>query len=596
MKPTYCLEWLGPGDAGRAARLERLVYPRRERTGRRDIHEQLSVAEAAGENLSAGLFAGPRLVGYSLRFLEADRRRICTYLGIAQPPGIELSGPGIYMADIAVHPDHRRETGLLIARMAVAGHTREDLRELPMEAVSTRRLAAFWTMRIKALARVGLRLVRQQEFHDADLKRTLCWLQFEYRARTASSPCRTLDGALKSVRDHDSELGPLRIGILDRVADWPLLEPHWDRLLARTPGATVFYSYAFLSVWWRQLVLSGSLLLIVVLAGDVVRAIAPMQIVRQRWLGREYRCLGFLGQPTEVDRPVLIAPEHEDVMAQAVADHVMGERDRWDCAIIYDQPPDSPFLRAMALRLRSVDMIVTLPEGPACPSVEMSGDWTAYLAGRSRAQRRSGRRHEMRLRAAGTLAMETCDCGEHPDEMLERYARLEERSWKPAAGLGVAKTSTHLAFWRTLVRRYSSEGAAHFRFLVLDGQDIAATFGLLWNRCFYSLHIVHDQARAHYSPGFVLTQLELQEAFRRGDYRCVDYLGGFLSNKRGWATHTFVTTALYAHPRDILGRCFHGYYFRLKPCLKRQLSRLGVLDTLLDAKKALATRCGWYRW
>jgi CelD/BcsL family acetyltransferase involved in cellulose biosynthesis len=593
MNGGYRLRWLGPADATAVASLERCVYPRAQRTGRRLIAEDLVRAEADGRNLSAGLFCNGRMVGYSLRFLEPDRRRICAVVGIPEPAGIDLSGPGIFMADIAVHPRHRLRTGLLITRMALAGHAREDLSGLPMEAFSTEALMTFWRSRAGTLARIGLRLAGTEAFYEPDLRQTLYWLHFEPRPRVGGHRERPLRRVLNSVRPGAGGDGSLQIGILDRIEHLPLLEEHWRRLLRLTPSATVFSSMEFLATWWRQLVLDGELMIVVVLAGDDVRAIAPLQITPQRWLGREYRCLGFLGHPAEVDRPLLIAPEPSPASA-LIADYLMALRARWDCVVLHEQPAEHPFPAELARRLSEAGLHATLSSGPLCPRVDVSGRWEDYLKRLSRGQRKSARRHELRLRSAGDLALETVDSDDGVAAAFERYLRLEQRSWKPAAGLGVAKTSAHRAFWRTLVSRFASRSGVQFRFLTLGGHDIAGTFGLLWNGCYYSLHIVHDRDWADYSPGYVLTHLELQQAFARTDCRWVDYLGGFLANKRGWATEQRPTQTLYAHPRDLRGRGFHGYYFGVKPALKRQLSRLGMLNMALNAKSEITAR--WWRW
>jgi CelD/BcsL family acetyltransferase involved in cellulose biosynthesis len=592
MNAGYHLRWLGPADAARVARLERRVYPRAQRTGRNLIAEDLIRAEAEGRNLSAGLFRNGHMVGYSLRFLEPDRRRICAIVGIPEPAGIDLSGPGIFMADIAVHPRHRLRTGLLMTRMALAGHAREDLRGLPMEAFSTEALMAFWRSHPGTLARIGLRLASTEAFYDPDVQQTLYWLHFEPRPRVRGRSERSLRRMLKSVRPAGSD-GNLEIGVLDRLEHLTLLEAAWSRLLRRTPSATVFSSPEYLAIWWRQLVLDGELVIVVVLAGGEVRAIAPMQIIPQRWLGRDYRCLGFLGHPAEVDRPLLIAPDPE-AASVLIADYLMDLRALWDCVVLHEQPADHPFPAELARRLGDAGLQVSLAPGPVCPRVDVSGRWEDYLKRLSRGQRKSARRHELRLRRAGDLVLDTVDTEAGVAAAFERYLRLERRSWKPAAGLGVAKNSAHRAFWRTLVSRFASRSGAQFRFLTLNGQDIAGTFGLSWNGCYYSLHIVHDRDWADYSPGYVLTLLELQQAFARADCRWVDYLGGFLANKRGWATEQQLTRTLYAHPPDLRGRGFHGYYFRVKPALKRQLSRLGMLDAALDAKSGLASR--WRQW
>lgn len=133
-----------------------------------------------------------------------------------------------------------------------------------------------------------------------------------------------------------------------------------------------------------------------------------------------------------------------------------------------------------------------------------------------------------------------------------------------------------------------------FRFLTVNGADIAATLGIHWRGCLYSLHIAHDRAWDGSSPGFVLTALELEDAFARDDCDRVDYLGGFLGNKRGWATEWRATTALFAQPATVGGCAYHLYHFRGKQLLKSGLTRIRLLRPALRWQRALSRRTRRY--
>lgn len=417
------------------------------------------------------------------------------------------------------------------------------------------------------------------------------------KATGASAPMRPATGlpaALKSVRAYyRPPASPLHVGYLDNVTDWQLLEPWWDDLLARTPGATVFSSYAYLNTWWRRIAPEGELFLVVVLTGDAVQAIAPMFISPLKWLGRKSPSLRFLGMSPEVDRPVPLIAADDHVSAEIIADYLFAQGHRWDCALLLEQQSTSELLARINNRLRREGFLVTLKDEPPCLCVDVSDDWETYLANRSRPQRKSIRRHLKRLRNAGRLELEGIDkVRGWEDETLERYLQVENRSWKrQKANLGIGETPTHFGFYQALVRRYSPSEAVHFRFLRLDGEDIAATFGLLWNGCFYSLQIAHDASLDAYSPGFVLTALELEEACQRPDYTWINYLGGgAANNKRGWATDPVFTKALYAHRSNLTGRSFHTYHFHAKPWVRRQLDRAGLLEPIVRLRDTLEMR------
>lgn len=597
MPTPYRMRWLDPVDATRIARLERRVYPWGDRTGRRDIHEQLAVAERDGENLSMGLFQGRALRGYCLAFLERERSRIAGYLGVQSPAGLDLDGPGIYLADIAVHPGHRDQTWALVTRQAMAIKARADCRGLPVEALCAEQLLEFWRYRAGAVRRLGLELQRYEPFTDPDTGRRLYWLQFR---QLASRPDRALPrspaSVLKEVRAVRTSAGRFRVGVVDSLAGWHALDPDWQRLWEQTPGVTVFSNAAFLRAWWLQLGVAALLHIIVVLdVNDRVRAIAPMQLLRRPGAGPDRVCLGFIGLPSEVDRPVFLALPGDDLAADVVAEYLTEPGSRpWSSVTLYEQRLDSLLLRALQERLAQAGALLACPEGPACPSVDVSGQWPDYLAGRSRGQRRSLRRHLTALRQRGTVGLDSVDAPDHAELGLRRYLKVEARSWKARSEQGVGRSSAHVGFLQALIAGSDGGPELHFRFLTVDGNDVAATLGLHLDGCLYALHIAHDRNWDSCSPGFVLTALELEAAFLRPDYRRVDYLGGFLSNKRGWAMQWEPSVALFAHEPSLTARALHLYQFGGKQLLKKALARAHLLATALRWQRSVSRRLGRY--
>lgn len=400
------------------------------------------------------------------------------------------------------------------------------------------------------------------------------------RVRTGTSG---LLPTLKSPRVIRTPGERLRVGYLDTVADWRRLKPWWDALLARTPGGTVFSSYAYLRLWWQWLPANARLYLVVVLSGESVRAVAPLQIMERRWLGRPYRTLRLLGRAPDVDRPVALIPEGDTQSADAIADYLLHDR-RWEHVILEEQQSDSLLLQALNRRLHGEGFLITRTEQPHCWCVDVNRDWHAYLADRSRAQRKSIRRHENRIRQAGPCRLETVDGPDGGTRALSRYLAVERRSWKCAAKQGVSAHAARLAFYRALARYFGQRGSLHFRFLNLKKRDVAATFGLLWRGCFHSLQIAHDESYATLSPGFVLTARELEAACRRPDYFWINYLGGSaVNNKRGWATLRIPTVMLQAHPPSFRGRTYHLCHVHLRP---RALAMLGRARRLWPGQAA----------
>ncbi len=368
--------------------------------------------------------------------------------------------------------------------------------------------------------------------------------------------------------------GSLFVGHVDSLQGWELLKPFWEAVHLQTPGAGVFQAYPYLRAWWDQIGSQGRPLIVVVIERGVPVAIAPLQITPVKQLRAPVRTVSFIGQPSESDRPTLLgAPEPR--YATAVADHLLRLRREWDSVVLFEQPVNGELVRALGGRLRAEGYLTEEIPGNLCPYVDIQGTWAAYLAARTKAFRKSIKRRRAQLESMGRLE---CDILDETSTAagLSRYRDVELRSWKPAQNLGIAASDKHWRFFQDLSRREGAAGWFRFAFLKLDGKDIAATFGLLWQRRYYSLHVAHDASHVDTSPGVVLTAMELESFFQQADCDHYDFLGGFLSNKRGWSSGMQATTALFGDRPRLRSRLFHLTYFRLKPWVRRMLVRLGA--------------------
>ncbi len=584
MRRNYWVDWLKPAHARQVARLERRVYPADYCAGYHSILGDLRDAEATGRNLSMGVFLGHRLVGFLLAFHEPERVRICEYIDVPPPEGIDLSGAGIYLNDFVVHPDHRGAGHMMALRLTQVVRIRDDLRSLPVDTFSTNTMTDTWSLKVRFLKRMSIELTQCVPMKVHAGGEDLFWIVFRHVKPRLEKSVASLASRLKrltTVRHDDRDY---QIGTCTSVADWALLQPYWDELLARTPLATVFQSYDYLTTWWSLLGLKNELLIVVVLCDDGVPvAIAPMQIGPAQSFGSKLRCLSFLGHPSEVDRNTILLDPAASAVVPHIARYLMERRDSWDFVALYEQPPSSPLLHSLVRLLQKDGFIVSEVPGPECAVVRIAGTWDQFLSGKDKTFRKSVKRRLAKLDATGKAAFQTLHerNADHATTALERYIRIESSSWKRAASLGVGKTASHRGFYRQLMRTFAANGHATFHFLRLGDDDAAGTFGLCWRKTFYSLQIAHSENFAEYSPGVALTGLEMKAAFDGASFDNYDFLGGFLNNKRSWATSKTSTTALFAHRPNVNGWLFHRVHFWLRPRVRRLLVRSRLLTPLL---------------
>jgi CelD/BcsL family acetyltransferase involved in cellulose biosynthesis len=152
-------------------------------------------------------------------------------------------------------------------------------------------------------------------------------------------------------------------------------------------------------------------------------------------------------------------------------------------------------------------------------------------------------------------------------ERLEAYKLIEARSWKAGEGVGVSRNTDYYAFYRDLAQVFGKKGQFAIRMLTVDGKPIAGTFGLEYDRIYYSLQIVHDREFSRCSPGTYLEALEMEECFGRG-YREYEFLGGFLNNKSRWTRSSRATTQLHVYQPKPRFMALYVLLFRIKPLVK----------------------------
>jgi CelD/BcsL family acetyltransferase involved in cellulose biosynthesis len=305
--------------------------------------------------------------------------------------------------------------------------------------------------------------------------------------------------------------------------------------------------------------------------------IAPMMVAPKRILGTYRPRLEFIGDQVNTDSPTIIVNEDHAQAPKLLWRCIASTSSNWDAIYLREQINDkTSHGLAEAIDLDIFSLSSSTPMD--APYVTFTQSWETYFASRSRTLRKSFRRKLRGLESLGELQFHGyADCTDRI-ACLEQYLGLESKSWKGKAKMGVSGNPSRTSFYRDLAATMGPIGKFHFRFLTLDGQPIAGTIGLLQNGRFESLEICHDQAFDRYSPGVVITGLELDECHNAPEYVEYNFLVGTYSNKRPWQTHARQVHDVYVLPRTAWGNANRLLIFSLKPRLKQLLKRLRLME------------------
>jgi CelD/BcsL family acetyltransferase involved in cellulose biosynthesis len=298
-------------------------------------------------------------------------------------------------------------------------------------------------------------------------------------------------------------------------------------------------------------------------------------ICPKRILGIYRWRLEFLGDSSIMERPDLLLGRSTPEMAGVLWRSVMANESQWDAIYLREQISGIEDHSLMTV-VDPKRVLVTVTAPMHAPHVVIDRSWNEYFESRSKSMKKGFRRRLRQLNEAGDFRFTGYKENSDMRQSLDTYLDVESRSWKADAERGVGGTSVRQAFYRELIDRLGLSHQLHFRFLTLNDLPIAATFGVFQSGRFASTEICHDQAFDQYSPGFVLTGLELQDCHDAGEYSDYDFLCGTLNNKTPWGTATYTSRDMYLLPRVWWGYLNRLLIFSLKPAVKRLITKLKV--------------------
>ena len=162
-----------------------------------------------------------------------------------------------------------------------------------------------------------------------------------------------------------------------------------------------------------------------------------------------------------------------------------------------------------------------------------------------------------RARELGPLSYEAVTDGQHLHAALQSFLRVEGSGWKDQAGSAIQQDPKLMAFYTQLARDFGSRGACRINLLRLNGEVIAAQFGLVSNRQLNLLKIGYEPRFAQLAPGHLIMRYTIDSVCADAS---LDRLS-FVTNPP-WAhlwkpQHTEVENHLWFR-RSLMGQALRG--------------------------------------
>lgn len=178
--------------------------------------------------------------------------------------------------------------------------------------------------------------------------------------------------------------------------------------------------------------------------------------------------------------------------------------------------------------------------------VDLSTDWNAYKAGRSRNHRRHLKVAQTRAEKAGGAELELI-LNPPVDELralLQRGFEVEDRSWKARSASSVLRSPGMFEFYVRQATELSRQGQLALAYLTHRGAVVAFEYAWLAKGVLHPLKVGYDETFAELTPGQLLRTKLLEQLHTAGQCRLIDYLGPITPATAKWSTRTYTVSRL----------------------------------------------------
>lgn len=138
--------------------------------------------------------------------------------------------------------------------------------------------------------------------------------------------------------------------------------------------------------------------------------------------------------------------------------------------------------------------------------LDCSGDVTHALRDVSRSHRVNVRRLTRRAKELGPLEYEAVTAPERLDAAFAAFLQVECSGWKAEQGSAIRLHPDLIAFYRSLMQLFGARRECRINLLRLNGDVIAAQFGVVAGRQLNLLKIGYAERHANLAPGHLIMQ------------------------------------------------------------------------------------------
>ena len=375
----------------------------------------------------------------------------------------------------------------------------------------------------------------------------------------------------------------MHIEVITEHSKFLALGSVWNKLLERSGIDHPFLTHEWISVWWDCFGESAAPYILTVVSGADIVAIAPLMLSRARLYGCPIRRLQAIVN-VYTERFDLLLGERPREACELMWAYLKDHADEWDVMELRQLPDDSKTLEYLSPLIERDGYRVGRWSANEAPYVSISQPWETYYQSLKKAHRSNVRNHARQLEREGPVVLDVVAIDDRWEADMEDALKLEAVTWKVDEGTSLRSRRESAVFYRKMLQRAAQMGWLHMCFLKVGASRIAVRLSLLYRNKLFMLKSGYDEGYHRYSPGQVLTERLLREAWEK-KWDEVDFLGDDERWKLCWATGRRSHAWLFVFPNRVKSRLLHGMKFRLIPgirqsnffpTVRRTMMKLGV--------------------
>jgi len=310
------------------------------------------------------------------------------------------------------------------------------------------------------------------------------------------------------------------------------LRAEWTELLASSPSDTVFLTWEWLHTWWEHCAGRRRLALLTVRDGKDLIAIAPWAVRPPQSSRLSFtRRLEFLGTGAAGSDylDVIVRGGAEEPALQAIE----AALEKVDAAVDFAQTRSGSLAGRLARALQERGWWLRRTVTNSCPFIPLTGlSWSSYLQGLGASHRANLGRRARALARAHDVAFTAAGTEEERRRFFQALVALHNAR-RRGIGSDAFDRPDRIAFHDRFSALALEQGWLRLLLLRLDGQPVAALYGLRYRDVFSFYQSGFDPERARQSVGLVTMGWSIRQAIDEGASE-FDFLHGEESYKSLW--------------------------------------------------------------